>query len=68
MWGLLQVVIPRSPSQAKGLLLASIRDPNPVVFFEPKVLQFKHPPFISVAVLGGHVVASEKNKMDLTSW
>jgi pyruvate/2-oxoglutarate/acetoin dehydrogenase E1 component len=32
-----QVVIPRSPSQAKGLLLASIRDPNPVVFFEPKV-------------------------------
>jgi 2-oxoisovalerate dehydrogenase E1 component beta subunit len=33
-----QVVIPRSPSQAKGLLLASIRDPNPVVFFEPKLL------------------------------
>lgn len=32
-----QVVIPRSPMQAKGLLLASIRDPNPVVFFEPKV-------------------------------
>jgi 2-oxoisovalerate dehydrogenase E1 component beta subunit len=32
------VVIPRSPSQAKGLLLASIRDPNPVVFFEPKLL------------------------------
>jgi 2-oxoisovalerate dehydrogenase E1 component beta subunit len=31
-------VIPRSPSQAKGLLLASIRDPNPVVFFEPKLL------------------------------
>lgn len=24
--------------QAKGLLLASIRDPNPVVFFEPKAL------------------------------
>lgn len=33
-----QVVIPRSPKQAKGLLLSSIRDPNPVVFFEPKVL------------------------------
>jgi deoxyxylulose-5-phosphate synthase len=33
----IKVVIPRSPSQAKGLLLASIRDPNPVVFFEPKV-------------------------------
>lgn len=34
----IKVVIPRSPSQAKGLLLASIRDPNPVVFFEPKIL------------------------------
>jgi len=34
----IKVVIPRSPSQAKGLLLASIRDPNPVVFFEPKLL------------------------------
>ncbi|KIK58297.1 hypothetical protein GYMLUDRAFT_45509 [Collybiopsis luxurians FD-317 M1] len=34
----LKVVIPRSPIQAKGLLLASIRDPNPVIFMEPKVL------------------------------
>lgn len=34
----LKVVIPRDPIQAKGLLLASIRDPNPVVFFEPKTL------------------------------
>ncbi|KXJ17074.1 2-oxoisovalerate dehydrogenase subunit beta, mitochondrial [Exaiptasia diaphana] len=32
------VVIPRSPIKAKGLLLASIRDPNPVIFFEPKIL------------------------------
>lgn len=29
---------PRSPIQAKGLLLASIRDRNPVIFFEPKIL------------------------------
>lgn len=34
----LQVVIPRGPSQAKGLLLSSIRDDNPVFFFEPKGL------------------------------
>jgi 2-oxoisovalerate dehydrogenase E1 component beta subunit len=34
----LKVVVPRDPVQAKGLLLASIRDPNPVVFFEPKAL------------------------------
>ncbi|RKP24644.1 thiamine diphosphate-binding protein [Syncephalis pseudoplumigaleata] len=34
----LKVVMPRSPIQAKGLLLASIRDRNPVIFLEPKVL------------------------------
>ncbi|KAI9246380.1 thiamine diphosphate-binding protein [Sporodiniella umbellata] len=34
----LKVVSPRSPIQAKGLLLASIRDRNPVIFFEPKIL------------------------------
>ncbi len=34
----LKVVVPRNPYQAKGLLLASIRDNNPVIFFEPKRL------------------------------
>lgn len=34
----LKIVIPRNPRQAKGLLLAAIREPNPVLFFEPKVL------------------------------
>ena len=34
----LRVVLPRSPSQAKGLLLASIANNDPVVFMEPKVL------------------------------
>lgn len=34
----LKVVVPRNPAQAKGLLLASIRDPNPVIFLEPKAL------------------------------
>ncbi|MEZ9820887.1 alpha-ketoacid dehydrogenase subunit beta [Shewanella sp. 10N.286.45.A1] len=34
----LKVVIPRNPEQAKGLLIASIRDKNPVIFFEPKRL------------------------------
>lgn len=32
----LRVVIPSSPERAYGLLLASIRDPDPVIFFEPK--------------------------------
>ncbi|KAF8136501.1 pyruvate dehydrogenase [Boletus edulis] len=34
----LKIVIPRSPIQCKGLLLASVRDPNPVLFMEPKIL------------------------------
>ncbi|VDN56547.1 unnamed protein product [Dracunculus medinensis] len=34
----LKVVIPRGPIQAKGLLLSCIRDENPCIFFEPKVL------------------------------
>jgi len=32
----LKVVCPSNPYDAKGLLLASIRDPDPVLFFEPK--------------------------------
>lgn len=32
----LKVVMPCTPSDAKGLLLSCIRDPDPVVFFEPK--------------------------------
>ncbi|HRI71836.1 MAG TPA: alpha-ketoacid dehydrogenase subunit beta [Polyangium sp.] len=32
----LKVVCPSNPADAKGLLLSSIRDPDPVLFFEPK--------------------------------
>jgi 2-oxoisovalerate dehydrogenase E1 component len=34
----LKVVYPAFPSDAKGLLIASIEDPNPVMFFEHKAL------------------------------
>ncbi len=34
----LKIVYPSSPSDAKGLLLASIEDENPVLFFEHKAL------------------------------
>ncbi|GAA6026979.1 hypothetical protein JCM8097_006012 [Rhodosporidiobolus ruineniae] len=34
----IKVVVPRSPIQAKGLLLSAVCDPNPVLFLEPKIL------------------------------
>lgn len=36
----LKVVIPSNPYDAKGLLIAAIRDPNPVLFFEHKAAYF----------------------------
>ena len=40
----LKVVAPSTPADAKGLLKASIRDNNPVVFFEQKLLYRKKGP------------------------
>ena len=34
----LNVVMPRSPIQAKGLLLSAIRSPDPTIVLEPKIL------------------------------
>ena len=52
----LKVVIPSNPYDAKGLLKAAVRDPNPVVFFEPKkgyrLLKGEVPPDDYVVPLG----------------
>lgn len=32
----LKVIIPSTPADAKGLLKSAVRDPNPVLYFEPK--------------------------------
>ncbi len=40
----LKVVAPSTPADAKGLLKAAIRDPNPVVFLENEILYGSHGP------------------------
>jgi acetoin:2,6-dichlorophenolindophenol oxidoreductase subunit beta len=37
----LKVVVPSTPYDAKGLLKTALRDPNPVIFFEDKVMYAK---------------------------
>jgi len=41
----LKVVVPSTPADAKGLLTAAIRDPDPVMVFEPKLIyrSFREP-------------------------
>ncbi|MFB6080390.1 MAG: alpha-ketoacid dehydrogenase subunit beta [Haloferacaceae archaeon] len=34
----LKVVVPSTPADTKGLLLSAIRDPDPVIFLEPKLI------------------------------
>ena len=34
----MKVVIPATPTDAKGLIRSAIKDPDPVIFFEPKLL------------------------------
>ncbi len=68
----LKVVIPSSPYDAKGLLLSSIRDPDPVIFFEPKRLYraFKEevPEGDYTIPLGEGKKLTEGEDMTLISW
>ena len=40
----LKVVMPADPHDAKGLLISAIRDPDPVIFIEPRELYGMHGP------------------------
>lgn len=68
----LKIVVPRGPFQAKGLLLAAIRDPDPVLFFEPKVLYRQTSAQVPVEdyelTLGQAEIVLEGSDVTLVGW
>lgn len=68
----LKVVCPCTPYDAKGLLLSAIRDPDPVVFFEPKRVyrSFKEevPDEDYTIPIGQAKVLTEGTDLTLVSW
>lgn len=68
----IKVVIPSTPYDAKGLLLAAIEDPDPVVFFEPKRLyraaRGEVPSVPYTVPIGKARLAREGSDLTLISW
>ncbi len=68
----LKVVIPSTPYDAKGLLLAAIRDPDPVIFLEPKKIYraFKQevPEGDYIIPIGKAKVLKSGTDMTVVSW
>ncbi|MBI4146852.1 alpha-ketoacid dehydrogenase subunit beta [Candidatus Woesearchaeota archaeon] len=68
----LKVVVPSNPHDAKGLLIASIRDPDPVVFMEPKriyrAIRDNVPEGDYVVELGRARIAREGTDVSLIAW
>lgn len=68
----LKVVIPSSPANAKELLVAAIRDPDPVLFLEPKKIYraFKDevPDGEHVGEIGKARVVQEGDAVTVISW
>lgn len=68
----LKVVMPSTPYDAKGLLIAAIRDPDPVVFFEPKriyrAFREEVPEDEYTVPIGKAKVVSEGTDLTVISW
>lgn len=68
----LKVVVPATPLDAKGLLLAAIEDPDPVVFLEPirlyRAVKEEVPEGWMVQPLGEARVEREGDDVTLISW
>jgi pyruvate dehydrogenase E1 component beta subunit len=68
----LKVAIPSNPYDAKGLLLSAIRDPDPVIFMEPKriyrAFREEVPEGDYTVPLGQAKVAREGTDVTLVAW
>ncbi|MDX2114503.1 MAG: alpha-ketoacid dehydrogenase subunit beta [Planctomycetota bacterium] len=68
----LKVVMPSSPYDAKGLLISAIRDPDPVIFFEPKriyrAFREEVPEDEYTVPIGKAKIVEEGSDLTLISW
>jgi pyruvate dehydrogenase E1 component beta subunit len=68
----IKVVMPSSPYDAKGLLISAIRDPDPVIFFEPKriyrAFREEVPEDEYTVPIGKARVVREGGEMTMVSW
>jgi pyruvate dehydrogenase E1 component beta subunit len=68
----LKVVIPSTPYDAKGLIISAIRDPDPVLFFEPKrvyrAIREEVPDGEYTVPIGEAKVVREGKDLTLISW
>lgn len=68
----LKVVVPSNPYDTKGLLIAAIRDPNPVIFMEPKriyrAIRDEVPEEAYTVEIGKANVVREGSDITLIAW
>jgi pyruvate dehydrogenase E1 component beta subunit len=68
----IKVVMPSSPYDAKGLLISAIRDPDPVIFFEPKriyrAFREEVPEDEYTIPIGQARIVTEGDEMTMISW
>jgi pyruvate dehydrogenase E1 component beta subunit len=68
----IKVVIPSSPYDAKGLIISAIRDPDPVLFFEPKriyrAIKEEVPDGEYTVPIGKAKVIREGSDLTIISW
>lgn len=68
----IKVVMPVTPYDAKGLLIAAIRDPDPVMFFEPKRVyrSFKEevPEEMYEIPIGEAKIVNEGDDLTIVTW